>query len=58
VTVEGKDFCVAAALGSPANPMSPEQLRDKVTALAGDRLAGLLDDPGLPAADALAAIGL
>lgn len=35
---------VAAATGSPDNPMPPEQLAAKVETLAGDRLDGALDD--------------
>jgi 2-methylcitrate dehydratase PrpD len=49
---------VAAALGSPLRPMSEEQLRAKVQALAGDRLVGALDDLRRPAGNLLSAIGL
>src|SRR5438067_2788508 len=44
--------------GAPERPATPRQLADKITALAGDRLQGLLDDLGLPAATALKAAGL
>jgi 2-methylcitrate dehydratase PrpD len=54
----GAELCrVEAALGSPGRPMDAAALRAKVTALAGDRLDGLLDDPGRPVADVLAALG-
>jgi 2-methylcitrate dehydratase PrpD len=49
---------VTAALGSPERPMDAAQLAKKVHDLAGDRLDGVLDDPGLPAAEVLAAAGL
>jgi 2-methylcitrate dehydratase PrpD len=49
---------VPAATGSPDNPMTPDRLAAKVTMLAGDRLAGALDDPGMPAAELLEAAGL
>ena len=49
---------VAAALGSPQRPMTADQLAAKVRDLAGDRLDGVLDDPGRPAAEALEAAGL
>jgi 2-methylcitrate dehydratase PrpD len=39
--------------GSPERPARPEDLRDKLASLAGDRLDGLLDDLDRPAADAL-----
>jgi 2-methylcitrate dehydratase PrpD len=40
---------VTAALGSPARPMSKDQLRRKVHSLAGPELDGILDDVELPA---------
>jgi len=49
---------VEAALGSPARPMGPEQLSDKVSSLAGGRIDGALADPDRPAGDLLAAAGL
>jgi 2-methylcitrate dehydratase PrpD len=49
---------VGAAVGSPARPMSEEQLLTKVRGLAGDRLDGALDDLRRPAGNLLAAIGL
>jgi len=45
---------VRAARGSPAQPLSEAELSDKVRSLAGERLAGALDDPDRPAADVLA----
>jgi 2-methylcitrate dehydratase PrpD len=49
---------VQAALGSPWRPMDEAQLAGKVRSLAGSRLDGVLDDPGRPAADLLAAAGV
>ena len=49
---------VEAALGSPARPMSEEQLAAKVSALVGDRLDGALDDLRQPAGRLISAIGL
>ena len=49
---------VEAALGSPARPLSAEQLAGKVRALAGDRLDGALDDRDRPAVELLRAAGL
>jgi 2-methylcitrate dehydratase PrpD len=49
---------VEAALGSPARPMTPEQLAAKVRSLAGGRLDGALEDPSLPAGELIAAAGL
>ena len=49
---------VEVALGSPARPMSEEQLAAKVRALAGDRLDGALEVRARPAYDLLAAAGL
>jgi 2-methylcitrate dehydratase PrpD len=46
------------ARGSPANPMSEEELGAKVRRLAGTRLDGVLDDPTRAATEALAASGL
>jgi 2-methylcitrate dehydratase PrpD len=51
----GADVRVEAALGSPWRPMDEAQLADKVRSLAGDRLAGVLDDDR-PAAGLLAAV--
>jgi 2-methylcitrate dehydratase PrpD len=45
---------VDAARGSPEHPLGEEELRAKVRELAGDRLEGVLDDPGRPAAELLA----
>ena len=49
---------VEAALGSPARPMTPEQLAAKVSDLAGTRLDGALDDPATAARDVQRAAGL
>lgn len=47
---------VRASRGSPERPLDAAQLATKVHGLAGERLDGLLDDPGRPAADLLAAL--
>jgi 2-methylcitrate dehydratase PrpD len=47
---------VDAARGSPEHPLGAEALRAKVRDLAGDRLDGVLDDEGRPAAELLAAL--
>jgi 2-methylcitrate dehydratase PrpD len=49
---------VADSLGSPARPMTEDQLQGKASGLAGTRLDGVLDDPARPAAEVLAAAGL
>jgi 2-methylcitrate dehydratase PrpD len=49
---------VEAALGSPARPMDKAQLARKVSQLAGDRLEGVLDDPGRSVREVVAAAGL
>lgn len=49
---------VAHSLGSPERPMTEDQLAAKVRDLAGDRLAGALDEPERPAGDLLATAGL
>jgi 2-methylcitrate dehydratase PrpD len=49
---------VTAPLGSPARPLGENELAAKVRDLAGNRLDGVLDDPGRPAAGVLAAAGL
>jgi 2-methylcitrate dehydratase PrpD len=49
---------VKAALGSPERPMDATALRRKVGELAGDSLAGALDDLERPAAELLALAGL
>ncbi len=46
------------AAGSPANPMSYDQLAAKLNGLVGARLDGLLDDPTTPAREALTASGV
>ena len=59
VTVgEHAPVTVADPLGSPARPMDARLLSEKVEALAGDRLGGVLDDDSAPAAEVLAAAGL
>lgn len=59
LTRDGEEVArVEAAIGSPANPMTPERLRLKVRDLAGGRLEGALDEPARPAVDLLAAAGL
>ncbi len=49
---------VEAALGSPERPLDEAGLEQKISGLAGDRLAGALDDPERPAAEVLALAGL
>jgi 2-methylcitrate dehydratase PrpD len=49
---------VEAALGSPANPMSTNQLAAKLHSLAGDRLDGALDDLERPVDEVLGLAGL
>jgi 2-methylcitrate dehydratase PrpD len=57
--VDGREAVrVTAALGSPERPMDAAQLAAKVHGLAGDRLDGVLDEPGRPTAEVLAAAGL
>ena len=47
----GGEMRVEAALGSPRRPMNAGALADKLTALAGDRLHGALDDSARPASE-------
>jgi 2-methylcitrate dehydratase PrpD len=54
----GAEERVEAALGSPARPMDRSALAEKVRALAGSGLEGVLDDPNRPAEDVLVAAGL
>ncbi len=49
---------VESPAGSPTRPIAPSELAGKVRDLAGDRLAGVLDDLGVPAARALSAARL
>jgi len=49
---------VEAAPGSPASPLSEAELAAKRRALAGERLDGALDEPGLAAAELLESVGL
>jgi 2-methylcitrate dehydratase PrpD len=52
---DGSAFRVAAALGSPDRPMTPEQLRAKVRSLTSTDLEGLVADD-VPARDVLEAV--
>ena len=47
---------VEAARGSPERPMTADELAAKCRMLAGERLDGLLDDPGAPAQTLLDAL--
>ena len=49
---------VESPAGSPTRPIAPSELAGKVRDLAGDRLAGVLDDLGAPAARAVSAARL
>jgi 2-methylcitrate dehydratase PrpD len=49
---------LAGPRGAPGRPITEAELRAKVSDLAGDRLDGLRDDLGAPAAVALGAAGL
>jgi 2-methylcitrate dehydratase PrpD len=49
---------VESARGSPARPLGGDEHAAKVRSLAGDRLAGALDDLSVPAAELLGAAGL
>ncbi len=49
---------VEAARGSPQHPLDSDALLAKRRSLAGERLDGVLDDPGVPAAELVAAAGL
>jgi 2-methylcitrate dehydratase PrpD len=52
----GTEVRVEAARGSPARPLSADELQAKVHQLAGDELDGVLDDPDRPAREVLAAL--
>jgi len=59
LAADGRELArVEAALGSPARPMSSDQLARKVRSLSGGRLDGALDDPDRPAGELLEAAGL
>jgi 2-methylcitrate dehydratase PrpD/predicted RNA-binding protein with PIN domain len=59
LTSNGEEIAhVEAALGSPERPLGPSELRTKVSALAGDRLYGVLDDRGRAARELLALTGV
>jgi 2-methylcitrate dehydratase PrpD len=51
----GDQVRVDAALGSPARPLSAEQLDAKLAALGASHLAQLVSDPATPARDVVAA---
>jgi 2-methylcitrate dehydratase PrpD len=44
--------------GAPGRPITEAELAGKVSDLAGDRLDGILDDPGMPAGQVLRVAGL
>jgi 2-methylcitrate dehydratase PrpD len=50
--------CVRSPRGSPERPASRSELAEKVADLAGNRLDGVLDDLGAPAAAVAQAAGL
>jgi 2-methylcitrate dehydratase PrpD len=54
----GEPVRMDSATGSPARPMSDEQLSDKLRRLAGSRLDGVLGEDTVPIAEVLAATGL
>jgi 2-methylcitrate dehydratase PrpD len=57
--IEGRELArVACPQGAPERPASADDLAAKLSDLAGDRLDGVLDDLGAPAAQALQAAGL
>jgi 2-methylcitrate dehydratase PrpD len=59
LTAGGEEFArVPCPRGAPERPAAASDLVDKLRDLAGERLDGILDDPGVPAATVLAAAGL
>ena len=57
IQADGRDLaCTPCPRGAPGRPVEASELAEKVADLAGDRLAGVLDDLGAPAAAALAAV--
>jgi 2-methylcitrate dehydratase PrpD len=58
LAIDGADFRVAAALGSPQRPMGDQELAEKRRGLAGERLEGALDDLDRPAAELLKALAV
>jgi len=59
LTVAGEEIArVPCPRGAPERPADASDLAAKVRDLAGERLDGILDDPGVPAATVLAAAGL
>ena len=56
IALDGEEVArVPASRGSPERPLSAGELEAKCHGLAGDRLDGVLDDPGAPARTLLAA---
>jgi hypothetical protein len=59
LTVGGTELArVPCPRGAPDRPVAASDLSDKIAGLAGDRLDGILSDPGAPAEVALDAAGL
>jgi 2-methylcitrate dehydratase PrpD len=59
LTAGGRELArVPCPRGAPERPATAAHLATKIADLAGDRLAGVLDDLGTPAAGALRAAGL
>jgi 2-methylcitrate dehydratase PrpD len=59
LTAEGAELArVPCPRGAPERPAEASDLAVKVSNLAGNRLDGILDDPGVPAASVLDAAGL
>jgi 2-methylcitrate dehydratase PrpD len=56
--IEGRSWAVQVARGSPQRPLTDDELKTKVRALAGTRLDGALDDPTVPARSVVEAAGL
>ncbi len=57
LALDGEEVArVPASRGSPERPLSADELAAKASLLAGDRLDGLLDDPGAPAQALLEAL--
>lgn len=57
IEADGRELArVGAAIGSPERPMDDAALAAKVRQLAGDRLDGVLDDPGRPVREVVDAL--